>query len=181
MIKFWKRMKQIRIPLFAGVVLSVAFVALVAWTAPMFPERVATHFGASGAPDAWMSKRGFVTFMLGFGLGLPLFIAVLFALLCRLPVYLVNIPNREFWFSPERRQETRWYLIGKGLWLSCLLLMLMAATHYLGLVANQSDPVRLPTTAFGIALTAFLAGMAVWMISLFRRFANTAGVKPTGD
>ncbi|HPZ97428.1 MAG TPA: DUF1648 domain-containing protein, partial [Phycisphaerae bacterium] len=33
---------------------------------PRLPDRVASHFGASGEPDGWQSKQAFTTFTIAF-------------------------------------------------------------------------------------------------------------------
>jgi uncharacterized membrane protein len=153
-------------------VLFVCFGALVLGTASMLPENVASHFGIGGEPNGWMAKRGFLTFMLGFGLGMPLLITGLFALITVLPRAVINLPNKDYWLSPEQMQTTRRWMINSGLWLSSLLLLLLVVTYWLVVQANRSEPVRLDETGLLIVLGLFLLGVLGWAIRFLRRFSR---------
>ena len=166
-------MNWIRAPLAASVVLYAAFVALVLWTAPELPDRVASHFGIDGTPDGWMTRRGYLTFILIFGMALPLLITGIFSLVTVLPDSLVNLPHKDYWLAPEQRDNTRRYVIRSGLWLSCMLLVLFAVTHLQTIRANHSDPVRMTGSEVGIVLTLLLTGVGLWAFFFIRRFAST--------
>src|SRR5688572_25688071 len=69
------------------------------------PPVVASHFGPSGEPDAWMSRGAFACFTL-LPLGVVLIVSFLAPLLVeKLPPALINLPNKEYWLTPERRSE----------------------------------------------------------------------------
>src|SRR5512133_625506 len=122
-------MSRNRMPLTVALVLYLGFLALVIWTAPMLPDKVASHFGTGGTPNGWMTKRGFLTFSVIFGLAMPLAVVGIFSLITVLPHWMVNLPHKEYWLGPEQRHQTRRYLIRQGLWLACLMLVMFAATH----------------------------------------------------
>ena len=73
---------------------------------PLLPERVASHFGASGAANGWMTKSQFL--MTYAAILLPaLFLEFgCSAALPRRRKRSCNLPNKEYWLSPERRAGT---------------------------------------------------------------------------
>jgi len=73
---------------------------------PQLPDRVVSHFDAQGRPDGSMSREAFAwTMVLTYALSGGSFLAI-GALLRRVPASLVNVPNREYWLAPERREAT---------------------------------------------------------------------------
>ncbi|MBI4579858.1 MAG: DUF1648 domain-containing protein [Planctomycetes bacterium] len=80
---------------------------------PKLPDTVASHFGASGQADGWMSKQAFAALAIVFPVALStLLIAVQASTvyLDRLPAGLINMPNKKYWLAPERRAETMAYM-----------------------------------------------------------------------
>lgn len=73
---------------------------------PHLPARVATHFDMEGRPNGWSSAGSLWVpggVMFGFailiGIGVP-------ALARRLPPSMVNVPHRDYWLAPERREAS---------------------------------------------------------------------------
>lgn len=162
------------IPILLLVLLINGYLALVFSSGRLLPDRVATHFGASGQPDDWMSRSGYLNFTAWFGIGLPLFILAIILLSRFLPVSLVNVPHKQFWFAPERRELAQSILFDHSLYLASWMVLFFGAMHYLVIVANRSDPVRLPSHLFFPVLLVFVAGIIAWIIALYRRFPRPA-------
>jgi len=166
-------MRLAYVPAVAFLVLVALFIMLVLSSASSLPPIVATHFSGSGHPNSWMSVSGYVRFIITFGVGLPLFVVALFYALRWLPPSLINLPRKDFWLAPERLPETRRYIFSSGLWLGCMMLLLMTGLHYTVVRANEVTPPQLaPKSAF-LLIIIFLAGLAVWMIIFLRRFLRT--------
>jgi uncharacterized membrane protein len=154
--------------LLIGLYLVLAAVAI--GTEPMLPARTATHFDVRGIPDGWMTRRGQTASILG--------VAAFLVFATAGPLYLarhfsdsaVNLPHREFWLAPERRNATFDRICGIGVMLACLSLGLMISLQVLVVRANLRNPVRLPATeGFGL-LIAFLAGVGAILFFGFRPF-----------
>ncbi|MCX6924350.1 MAG: DUF1648 domain-containing protein [Verrucomicrobia bacterium] len=158
------------VPTVLLVLLLSGYLGLVLGSAPLLPERVATHFAANGQPDGWMSRSGYLNFIAGMGIGLPLFILAITFLSRFFPVSLVNVPHKEFWLAPGRREVAQEFLFDRSLWLACLMVLFFGALHYLTVVANRSEPVRLPSQLCFPVLLVFLAAIILWVIALYRRF-----------
>lgn len=143
---------------------------LQAWRAyDRLPDRVATHFNFAGQPDGWMSPQGFFAFYIGllgfmslvFG-GVPL-------LVHKLPPRLVNLPNRDYWLAPERRDATIEDLSARTSFFGLLVLLFIVGVHELVLRANLGNGI-LATTPLWIALAGLFAFAGVWMVRLHRRY-----------
>ncbi len=147
-------------------------IAFALSSASNLPPTVATHFSRPGHPDRWMSASGYVRFMIAFGVGLPLFMVAVFYALRWIPPSLINLPRKDFWLAEERLQETRRYFFRRGLWLGCMMLLLMIGLHYTIVRANQITPPQLaPQHAFGLMII-FLVALAFWLVTFLRHFAR---------
>ena len=136
------------------------------------PDILATHFGGRGQPNGWQTHSAFlvtellvVALAAAIGFGVP-------ALIGKIPVSLVNLPNKEYWFGPERRESTMAHFQASFAWFACGLLAFLLFVNELVFRANLESPRRLNTTAFVTALFAFLAFTAIWTIRLIRGFAK---------
>jgi hypothetical protein len=155
--------------------LCYAFCAIVAagfivTTAAGMPSDVASHFGLRHAANTFMSKGAYLTFILAFALGLPAFVAGMIAFLPRVRPESINIPHREYWLAPARRQETIDTLSASGAWFGCFLTLFVAGMHYVVVEANRATPPQLPAGLFFALITVFVAVLAFWIVSLYTRF-----------
>jgi hypothetical protein len=155
-------------------VLSLIVVcAFIAATTGQLPARVASHFGAGNMPNGWMSRDGYLAFMLFFALAFPIVIVAAVGWLPRIAPRAINVPHRDYWLAPVRREGTLAALASHASWLGCLLVLFIAGVHYAILEANASVPQRLPAEYFWMLMIGFLAALALWIGGLFLRFRNT--------
>ena len=152
------------------VVLMAAVAAFIVATSDSLPERVASHFDGAGAPNGYMTREGYRTFMLIFGIALPLLVAAVIGWLPRLAPSAVNIPNRTYWLAPERREETVNILAAYALRLGILMVVFLAGIHWLVLRANAAQPSRLESAPLLMLLAIFVVTLLWWIASLWRRF-----------
>ena len=59
-----------------------------------------------------------------------------------------QLPNRDYWLAPQRRDESLDFLASHGYRLGRVLIVLMTGLHYLVLVANRTEPPILPESWF---------------------------------
>jgi hypothetical protein len=163
-------MQRTSCPLFALLLIVVG--AFITATTGQLPARVASHFGAGDLPNGWMSRDGYLVFMLGFGLLLPTIVVAAIGWLPRIAPRGINIPHRDYWLAPSRRDATLAALAVHACWLGCLLVLFIAGIHYAILEANASVPARLPADLFWMLMIVFLAALALWIGALFLRFRN---------
>ncbi|MBM4263573.1 MAG: DUF1648 domain-containing protein [Deltaproteobacteria bacterium] len=157
-------------PTILVVVLAVLAALFVIFTSAQLPAVVASHFNFSGNPDAWMKRENYVAFMVIFILVYPALMTLAFIWLPRKFPALVNIPRRDYWLAPERREESLKYLANHGCWFSCLLLLTLAGVHYALVVGHRTQPPALPLPLFFAVLGCLGVGVIVWTIKLLRRF-----------
>ena len=169
-------MRKTAVPLF--ILLLLLCIAQVTYYYPLLPDRVASHFGASGRPDAWSSKESFVKIYFI----VIAFIAVLFPgiglMLRKAPTDLMNLPNKGYWLSPERKEETVDVLSRQFLWFgSATLLLLLDIFH-------QSFRVHLGKAQAldhaWISIVVYVLFTTFWSIALivkFMRKQQTKGIQ----
>ncbi|MDQ3265097.1 MAG: DUF1648 domain-containing protein [Myxococcota bacterium] len=127
---------------------------------PQLPDPVATHFGVGGRPNGWMSQRGLILFELLLVALITLCFAGTDQLFRRLPLKLLNLPHKEYWFAPQRREATLQRLTGLMLWTLAWSLVLVIAVNQLLILAHRAEGG--PRLAEG----AFLGVLGVWVLGL---------------
>ncbi len=152
--------------------LYFCLLGLLAWSAPMLPDRVACHFDGDGNANGWMSRRAYLL-IIG---TLPLFIAGLFTLVGWLgktmPARFTNIPRRDYWLAPERRPLFSALLLRRLLWLAGLQTFFFGGLHWLTVAANRAVPPHLASgSVLGLTI-GFLVLLMVWVVSLMMRLAE---------
>jgi uncharacterized membrane protein len=145
----------------------------VTGTASELPLTVASHFDAAGQPNAFMSRSGYVRFMLCLAVGLPVIVvAILWTVYSRATD--LKLPNCEYWLAPERLDRTRAFLVAHGVWFGSLLVTLSCFVHWLELGANRQQPPHLSNQSFAAVLIAFLIATAAWVAALMFAFRRPA-------
>jgi serine/threonine-protein kinase len=162
-------MKTSRAPFVLLVLLYFFFFGCLAFTARQLPERVASHFSAAGEPNGWMSRSAYLQFIGIFGAVVPLFVVVVFRLV---PVNLINVPNRDFWFAPERSAQSREYLFRQSFWFADLMIGFFIGVHLAVVQANGHSPAQLSLSMLLGVTGIFLFGILLWTANLFRRFSR---------
>ena len=127
---------------------------------------MAIHFGPRGAPNGWAGHGFYLATIAIIGLGLPLGIVAMVSRLAATRPEVLNVPGKDYWFQPARRDEGARRVTDQMWWLGCLMLSLTIAMHWLLLKANGSAPPRLPTVPFVGLLVAFLVGLVLWTRNL---------------
>ena len=164
-------MSHIARPLFA--LLLVIGAIVIGVTTDQLPAQLASHFAAGGAATGWMSRRGYLLFMLVFAVIIPLVIVASMSLLPRVSDKAINLPNRDYWLGPRQREATFGFLTAHACWLGSLMIVFIIGIHFMLIAANATQPPRLPTQPFITLLVAFLLGIAIWAATLVRRFRRT--------
>jgi uncharacterized membrane protein len=165
-------MPQFARPLF--VLLLVVSTVLISVTVDLMPAQIASHFGAAGMPNGWMSRNSYLLFMLILAVGMPIAAVLGMSVLPRSMPNAINVPNRDYWLSPARREDTLRYLGTHACWLGSLLVVFIAALHLLLIEANATQPPRLPGALFGSVMVSFVVAMGLWVATLLLHFRRTS-------
>ena len=147
------------------------FAAHITFYYPNLPEIIASHFNAAGEANDFMSKQNFVIFE-AIILFLIIFEFTLLPLFLRkMPDSLINIPNKKYWLSAERR-ETTFLVIKKYFeWFSVALLCMFIAVNQLVFQANLTRQ-NLSGTITLLILGAFLLFTIIWSAKFVRQFTK---------
>ena len=162
-----------RLPTLALILLFALSLAQ-SWIAyPDMPDRMASHFGAGGQADGFSSKDTFFTLfsfldamLVAMFLGLPLLVS-------KLPPSMVNLPNRDYWLAPERREEAQRRITGQMAWFGVATMLFMILVKQTVIAANagagESGDASLGGL-FGWGLAGYLVYTLVWIVGLYRTF-----------
>lgn len=148
--------------------LIVFFIGQLAYFYPQLPEKVASHFNASGQPDNWSSRNSFVIFTAIFGLFAAGFPVLVMFLIENAPFSLLNLPNKEYWLAEERRESSLAMIRQRFEWLSVGMLALINAVIYMTMQANIYKQPISPNILF--LIIGFFAFVVIWIISFVMKF-----------
>jgi uncharacterized membrane protein len=149
-------------------------ILFVTGTASQLPPTVASHFDAAGQPNAFMSRSGYVRFMLCLAAGFPVLVVLILRTVYSRATNM-KLPNRDYWMAPERVARTRAFLVAHGVWFGSLLVTLTCFVHWLELGANRQQPPHLSAQSFAAVLVAFLIATAAWIAALTFAFRRPVG------
>lgn len=175
-IRFFARMKR---PLILLAAIYLIFVMVFVTTAAQLPERVATHFGGGGTPDAWMSRKAHLLGMGALTLLFPGFVLGMSFIIRYLPASMLSLPNRDYWRAPNRLPWVYDFLFRHSLWFAALSVAFVLGIHLSIVDANKRVPMELSTEYLLIVVGFFLAAMAVWILTLLRPFLNLPADRST--
>lgn len=148
--------------------------ALVAWvqvplSLDQLPALIATHFDGAGNPNGWMTPKqlllfwsGLIGFMVATFLGTPI-------LTSRLSDRWINLPRKDYWLAPERRQQTLDRVAVFGLAAGCVCMAFLVVTIRLLLRANLDGTQHLDGHFIWYTL-AFVALLVASSIAFTARF-----------
>jgi uncharacterized membrane protein len=156
---------------------KLIFVLLAAYIAVYFssyysqlPNVVASHFDAHGIANGWQTKFGFfrVFVMVSvlaavIGFGLPRIIALV-------PAQLINLPNKQYWLSPEHLAETQEFLSIYFAWFGCAVILVIISTFDFAVQSNLHPDDRPDIFRLWYTLAGFLAFVVVWIIRMLAKF-----------
>jgi uncharacterized membrane protein len=157
-----------------GLFFAIVFAAIVqgAYDFPLLPDRMASHFAASGMPNGWMTKSQFFAV---YALTLLPALVVEFWVgrsVAKTPDARINLPNKEYWLAPERSATTFAYFENFFAWYGCALLLLVVFVMGLAMRANLTPPPRLPTGPTIAALVVFVLYNIAAVVMVLRRFST---------
>jgi uncharacterized membrane protein len=137
---------------------------------PLMPETMASHFDGAGRPNGFQSRGAFFALT-----GVMLLVVVgvfagLASLLRRLPASWVNLPHREFWLAPERRESTVDFIGQQMEWYGVATLLLLLLVVQAAIEANLTPEPRLDSGSMWVLLGLYFLYVAVWLVRFLRHF-----------
>lgn len=138
----------------------------------MLPPTVASHFNAAGAADGFMQRGTYVAFMVATAAGVPLLLGATGLWIRALPADLINLPNKDYWLAPERRDASLAALSAWLQWLAIASAAFLCCVHWLVVAGNAGARPHLAGAPFAIGLVGFLLFTAAWIVALVTRFTR---------
>jgi uncharacterized membrane protein len=151
----------------------ITVAAVFVWVSSQsLPAVVASHFGLSGQANGFMPREAYVWFMVALIAALPVLIVYLPNRLIMGASDKINLPNRDYWLAPERRQETIEYMCRVSFRFGYLLVGFLAYVHWLVVRANSVVPPDLSSGWLVGGLVMFVAATCATVLAIFRRFGR---------
>ncbi len=138
----------------------------------LLPATVASHFDGRGEPNGWQAKDVFFGFYWG-GIALTAFLYLAVAkLVAWAPLSLINLPNKDYWLAPERKEESVAYIGGQMMWFATATLALLVTTIEFAIRANLAPHHRISSPALWILLGAYGLFVIQWLARFIARFTG---------
>jgi uncharacterized membrane protein len=137
---------------------------------PRLPETMASHFDGAGQPDGFQSRNAFFTLCAAMLVMALVLFGGLGALFRRIPSKWFNLPNRDYWLAPERRDETIEAISAQMEWFGAASLALYLFVIQMVVETNQTSEPRLDSRSMFVVLGFYLLFTAIWITRFIRRF-----------
>lgn len=135
---------------------------------------MASHFDGSGRPNGFQSRDGFAAFSATMLVTTVVIFGGLGALFQRIPSKWFNLPNRDYWLSPERRGETLDFLCTQMEWFGAASLALYLVVIQMVVETNLTAEPSLESRSMFFVLGVFLLFTGVWLVRFIRHFRRPA-------
>ncbi len=162
-----KRKRGISISYYLLPAAAAIFIWIIGRT---LPDIVASHFNAAGQADGFMPRMIYQCFMYTIIVFVPLVLMTFPARAFRHPNARINIPNRDYWLAPVRREQTIEFLAKQPPRFAVLLLIFLCYVYWLVARANQQPFPMLPAREFLGGLIAFLLAVLLWAVAFIGHF-----------
>ena len=135
------------------------------------PEQVASHFDGNWNPDGWMPRDIFMYFYMGtVGLIALSFLGPV-ALIRKIPLRFISLPNRDYWLAPDRKEATIRAISGDMYSFHNITQIFIIALMHLVIMYNIDRKPISPDT-FWMLFWAYMLYMVYWTIRLMRRYSR---------
>lgn len=139
------------------------------------PDTVASHFHSGGVPNGFMTREEYVMLFVC----LDLFVAAMFyslpVLIKKLPVVVINLPNKEYWLSTENKERTIIKLKPFVYECGAVTLLFLLLCSVLGFTANQNVPRVLNEMTVLTGMSLYVIYIIVWCVKFVKAFQIPEG------
>lgn len=160
-------------PLGLLLILTSASLAFFVYYGQWFPPTLAVHFTMAGEPDGWTDRIKFIVIASSLSMMVPALVVTCVGVLPRvLPIGAVNLPNRDYWLAPERREATLRRLLFFALWLGCIVQAFLLG---LWITIDRANPAGAPahlSPDHAFLIGGFVLSLVGFFVSITRAFAK---------
>lgn len=137
---------------------------------PQLPAVMASHFTAYGQPNGWAPKPAFFLIMTIAVVvtTIPTFIVP--RKISSLSAEKINLPNKEYWLSPEHREGTWSFLRVQMAWFGCALLFILLYATSQAINANLPSIRHFNWRGMLYVLVGFSGFCILWLVHFLRHF-----------
>ena len=107
-------------------------------------------------------------------LGLSAIFMLMPRTLRRIPVAMINLPHKDYWLAPERKDQSLSFLEREMQWMGVLTIAFLVLVLHLAIRANIDPAHRLENVLFLALMAGFLISACGWIVRLYRRFPDPA-------
>lgn len=133
-----------------------------------------SHFDLMGGANSFTSRSSYLFLMISVVSFICLLTGFLSRFIPSLPDEVINLPNKSFWLSPDRRTESLNYISKWLQWFSVGIAGFICYVHWLVVQANVNTSNQLENAHLYAGLAVMLVAMAVAIVALIMRFRNVS-------
>lgn len=150
---------------------------------PMLPAVMALHFSFDGQPIVWMDKSTFMGVYASIVCGVSVLFLGLSLVIHKFPVWMINMPDKDYWLVPERRATSYRWLSILIMWIGnvtvVLMIVLMGPITFWGNFYHHWDPRQAIFAAvIGYVATIVLFHNGFYIDRFTRQKAHNEGRPP---
>ena len=134
------------------------------------PSVVASHFDGRGTPNGWQTKQAFFTGFVGMTVLCVLIGFGLARLIGAMPVQLINLPNKRYWFAPEHREETLEFFKTYFAWFGCAIYAVMITFVDYAAQSNLHRDHPPGVAHLWYTIGGFLTFLIAWLVRMLTKF-----------
>ena len=165
-----------RLPKLVFVIMAAAAAVYFSSSYAKLPETVATHFSRNGTPGNWQPKSVLMWTLVAATVVPAVLIFGVPAIVRALPVAVVNVPNKDYWLSGDRAEQTQEFLAGWFGWFGCVVFLLMLYVFNFVVLWNLHPGDRRDADSLAWGIGGFGLFTVVWVLRLIVHFVR----KPDG-
>jgi len=156
--------------LMRSVAVSIAAGAFIGLTSGSLPPMVASHFDGAGHPNGFMPRSLYVALLVVIVFAVPLLLSIVPLIASGKAGERLNIPNKNYWLHPDRRDATLDYIARHARWFGYGVTIFLCYVHRLVVRANALQPAQLSSPALVAGLVAFFVALLAWLAVLYVHF-----------
>ena len=165
-------MQKTSLPFYVLLALIAAALIHLMHYYPQMSGKVAIHFNALGEADGWSEK----SFFLWINIFLYCFMGLTFLglglLMKKIPVSMINLPNKEYRLSPERKETALSTVANYLYWFGCATMLLLLSIQHLVVRINLDGSGNIGPSIW-VPLVGYLIFTVIWLVKLFLNFQKT--------
>lgn len=159
-------MSQRSLAMLALAAIIVVATAHAFYVYPSLPDTMASHFDLSGTADGFQEKSKFMVFyalimvmMVGTFVGIAYVIP-------NAPESMINIPHKDYYLAPERREATLDRLISELLWMGNATVLFIFWMMSQAFQANMTEGAPTLGLSASLSTVAYLVLILGWCVRL---------------